>query len=418
MDILLKGTIVVDPSSPLHLQQADILIQNGYVAEIGTLSQPADRTVDVEGLHVTPGFVDIFSHFCDPGLEVRETLQSGSNAAAAGGYTNVILLPNTTPTIHDKASVEYMLRQTASLPIDVHPLGAVTKNAEGKDLAEMYDMANSGAIGFSDGLCPIQSAGLLLKALQYIKPTGKVLVQVPDDRSFSNHGLMNEGIASTRLGLAGKPAVAEELMIARDIELLRYTDSNLHITGVSSAKGIDLVRKAKADGLRLTCSVSPNHLFFSDEDLFDYNTNLKLTPPLRTTADRASLHAAVLDGTVDCIASHHLPQHIDQKLVEFEYAKPGTISLETAFAAVATALPELSLNRLVQFFSISPRSIFGLAQPTIQPGQRASLTLLLPTAEWIPEKFLSRSRNSAFIGKTLTGKPLGIIHKDGLFLRP
>ena len=229
---------------------------------------------------------------------------------------------------------------------------------------------------------------------------------------------MNEGITSTRLGLPGKPVIAEEMMITRDIELAKYTGGKIHITGVSTSKGIALIRKAKQDGIEVSCSVTPYHLFFIDEDLSDYDTNLKVSPPLRTKDDRESLKQALMDGTIDCIASHHLPQHYDQKVLEFEYAKNGMIGLETAFAIVRTAVPQLSLEQLVQLFSTAPRKLFDLEIPSIRTNQRASLSLFSPNEEWTPSTFYSKSKNSAFIGKRLTGKPLGIIHKDSLFLKP
>jgi dihydroorotase len=300
----------------------------------------------------------------------------------------------------------------------LHPIGAITKGAEGKELAEMYDMQLSGAVAFSDGLCPVQSAGLLLKALQYVKAVQKTIIQMPEDHSITAHGLMNEGVVSTRLGLPGKPAIAEELMINRDVELARYTGSSLHFTGISTQKGLDCVRKAKAEGLSISCSVTPAHLYFSDEDLSEYDTNLKLSPPLRTVADRAALRAGVLDGTVDCIASHHLPHHTDHKVVEFEYAKNGMIALETAFAVVRSSIPSISVERLVELFAVAPRRLFALEPATIQQGIEASLTLFLPNQQWQPGRFASRSFNSPFAGMTLTGLPFGIIRQDKVFLRP
>jgi len=417
MDIVLKGATVIDPSSPFHLSKSDIRIQNGLIAEIGEIAG-TDEVVNIDGLSVSPGFCDVFTHACDPGHEYRETLETAAKSAAFGGYTNVFLLPNTAPCVDGKGTVEYIVQRSAGLPVSFHPIGAITKEIKGKELAEMYDMANSGAVAFTDGLSPVASAGLLVKALQYLQSIGKVIIQVPDDPNFSGHGLMNEGIVSTRLGLPGKPAVAEELVISRDIELAKYTGGKLHFTGISKAKGIELIRKAKDAGVQVTCSVTPYHLLFIDEDLASYDTNLKLTPPLRTSADRDALRNAVQDGTVDCIASHHLPQHIDNKIVEFEYAKDGMIGLETCYSVIRTAMPVLSPDRIIELLSINPRKIFDLPLPSIQVGHTASMCLYLPNTEWTPQAFHSKSRNTPFLGKTLTGKPLGVIHKDRLFLRP
>ena len=418
MDIVLKGVTIVDSSSPFHHQTTDIFIQNGFIVETEATNRNADQVISIEGLFVSPGFTDIFSHFCDPGFENNETLGSGALTAAYGGYTDVLILPNTAPVNHHKSGIEYIVQKSQSLPVNVHPIAAITKNAEGKELAEMYDMHQSGAVAFSDGLHPLQSSGIILKALQYLKAIDKTIIQLPDDQSISSQGLISEGITSTRLGLSGKPAIAEEMMIARDIELAKYTDGKIHITGVSTAKGIALIKNAKQEGIAITCSVTPYHLFFTDEDLAGYDTNLKVPTPIRTANDRLGLRQALLDGTIDCIASHHIPQHYDKKVLEFEYAKDGMIGLETCFAVVRTVMPELSLDHLINLFSARPRQIFGLEQQTIQPNKPASLSLFLPDEQWMPGTFYSKSKNSAFIGKSLKGTPLGIIHKDSLFLRP
>ncbi|RYZ57759.1 MAG: dihydroorotase, partial [Chitinophagaceae bacterium] len=418
MDILFKGVTVIDTASSFHRQQLDILIQNGFVSEIGAIDGSADKTISVPGLCISPGFTDVFANFCDPGFEFRETLETGATAAAHGGYTDVFLLPNTQPVVYQKSGVEYIVQRSKSLPVSLHPIGAITKNVEGKELSEMYDMHQSGAVAFSDGIHPVQSSGLLLKALQYVKAIGKIIIQVPDEQSISGPGLMNEGVVSTQLGLPGKPAIAEELMISRDIELTRYTGSAIHFTGISTAKGLDLVRKAKAEGLPVSCSVTPAHLLFTDADLTGYDTNLKLSPPLRTAADRDAIRHAVEDGTVDCIASHHLPHHTDNKVVEFEYAKPGMIALETAFALVQSSMPGLSLERITELLSTSPRRLFGLPPVTVATGQAARFSLFAPDEEWVPESFASRSRNSPFFGKKLKGKPYGIIAQDKLILKP
>jgi dihydroorotase len=262
MNLLLRQAKIIDPSSPFHQQQADIFIQDGILKTISPkLDITADKIIEAEGLFVSPGWLDVFAHFPDPGFEYKESLQTGANAAAAGGYTDVLLIPNTAPVVHNKSAVEYIVQRSKSFPVNLHPIAAVTKNAEGKELAEMYDMHDSGAIAFGDGNCSIQSSGILLKALQYLRAIDKVLIQLPDDRSISATGLMNEGIISTQLGLPGKPAIAEELMIARDIELAKYTESKIHFTGISTAKSVELIQRAKAEGIRVTCSVTPYHLF-------------------------------------------------------------------------------------------------------------------------------------------------------------
>lgn len=419
MDILIRQPLIVDPSSPFHLQNADIFISGGIIKEIGVaLSHDANEIIDLPNLSISPGWVDPFAHFCDPGQEYKETLETGAKAAAAGGFTDVFLLPNTLPVVHSKGPVEYVKQNSKALPVNLHPIGAITKNAEGQELAEMYDMHRSGAVAFSDGLNSIQSAGLLYKALQYLKAIDKTIIQLPDDRTINPGGLMNEGIISTRLGLPGRPSIAEELMIARDIELVQYTGSKIHFTGVSTAKSVHLIREAKAMQIPISCSVTPYHLALCDEDLKDYNTQLKVNPPLRTTEDRKALQQAVFDGTIDCIASHHLPHDVDGKVVEFEYAKYGMIGLQTSFALVQKTLPQLSIEKLVALFAINARKIFELPSCTITKNHEASLTLFQKNSEWMFTKAnnYSRSANTPFFHQPLTGKPIGIIAKGKVFL--
>ena len=416
MEILLRQVRIIDPSSPFHQQTTDILIRNGIIVETGTIHQTVGQEINIPSLCISPGWLDVFSNFCDPGYEFKETLESGAAAAAAGGYTDVMILPNTNPCLHNKSGIEYIIQRSKNLPVTIHPIGAVTKNTEGKVLAEMYDMHQSGAVAYSDGSSTIQSPGLLLKALQYIKAVNKIIIQVPDDRSISGAGLMNEGIISTRLGLPGRPAIAEELMIARDIELVKYTGSKMHITGISTARSVTLIREAKEQGIDVSCSVTPYHLCYSDEDLVNYDTNLKVNPPFRTKEDQAALKKGLADGTIDCIASHHFPEDIDHKMVEFEYAQYGMTGLETSFALVRTCMPELELDKVIELFSTHPRSVFNLPPVRIDINETACIALFLPDEKWVVEKLKSKSKNTPFIGNQLTGKPLGIINKDKVFL--
>jgi dihydroorotase len=273
-------------------------------------------------------------------------------------------------------------------------------------------------VAFSDGTYPVQSSGLLLKALQYVKAIEGILIQVPNDKSITAHGLMNEGITSTQLGLPGIPALAEELIIKRDIDLVRYTGSKIHFTGVSTAKSVQLIALAKAEGLNISCSVTPYHLVFSEEDLVSYDTNLKVSPPLRTKADVEALRNAVLNGDIDCIATHHLPQHWDNKVVEFEYAKDGMIGLESAFALLNTAIPELTTQQLVQLISENASKLLQIESASIIEKTLAELTIFSKKGNYTfgKENIKSKSVNTPVLGMQLSGKVIGIINKGKVFL--
>lgn len=361
MKLLLKQATILDTSSPYNGLIKDILVTDGIIEKIAHSIINTDcKNIDANKLMVSNGWTDVFSHFNDPGFEHKETLETGANSAASGGFTHVFVLPNTQPAIGSKTAVEYVVQKSKSLPVNILPVGAITKNIEGKELSEMYDMYHSGAVAFSDGLLPVQTPGLLLKALQYVKAIDAVLIQVPVDRSISKFGLMNEGITSTRLGLPGIPSIAEELMVIRDIELAKYTGSKLHITGISTAKSLQVIKEAKVNGVSITCSVTPYHLAFCDEDLADYDTNLKTDPPLRSREDMLALRRGIEEDVIDCIASHHLPQDWDNKTCEFEYAATGMIGLETAYSVINNVFPRISPVRIADLFTNNARKIFLL----------------------------------------------------------
>ncbi len=417
MKVLIKQAHISCSSSPFNGQVKDILIVDGKIEKISEkISEKADETIENENLYASIGWMDIFANFSDPGYEHKETLESGAAAAASGGFTDVMIIPNTHPVVSSKSQVEYIVQKSANLTVNIYPIASVTKNTEGKELSEMYDMHASAALTFSDGTTSIQSPGVLLKALQYVLAIDSTIIQIPDDKSISRAGLMNEGIASTQLGLPGKPAIAEEIMIARDIELLRYTGSKLHITGVSTKKGIELISRAKKEGLRLSCSATPYHGWFCDEDLATYDTNLKVNPPLRTREDMMAVRQAIQNGTIDCIASHHMPQHWDDKTCEFEYAQNGMIGLETFFGVVNSF--ERNVDDLVEQITVAPRNIFGIPLPELKEGSTACITLFNPSLEYIFDENMirSKSKNSPFIGKKLKGKVIGIINKNKIII--
>jgi dihydroorotase len=417
MKVLIKNATLISSSSPHNGQAIDILIENGIIAEIGlNIKDEADKIIEADGLHVSAGWMDSFANFCDPGDEYKETLQSGSNAAAAGGFTEVMLIPNTNPVIDSKSQVDYVIQTSRHLPAILHPIGAVTKLAEGKELSEMYDMHSTGAVAFSDGINSLQSSGVLLKALQYASAFEGTIIQLPDDKNIGTNGLMNEGVTSTWLGLPGKPAIAEELSVARDIELVKYTGSKIHFTGISTEKSLQLISGAKQEGLQVSCSVTPYHVFFCDEDLSTYNTNLKVNPPLRKREDMLALREGVKNGMIDFIASHHQPQDWDNKICEFEYAKNGMTGLESLFGAIGVC--ELNIADFVKMQSESIRKFFGIPVPEIKKGEKANLTLFIPELKYVftEQHIYSKSKNNAFIGKELKGKAVGVINGEKVFL--
>ena len=414
MKLLIKKVLIADRNSPFFEQTKDILVIDGNIKEIADeIVENADETVEIEGLAVSQGWVDIFTDFADPGFEYRESIESGAAAALAGGFSHVFVVPNTKPSIQNKPQVNYVIEKARHLPINVYPIGAVSKNIEGKDLAEMYEMQQAGAVAFSDGLHPVQSSGLLLKALQYIIAFNGTIIQVPIDKSIGSFGLMTEGIISTQLVLPGSPAFSEILIIKRDLDLLRYTNSKLHITGVSTAESIALIAAAKAEGLPVSCSVTPYHLFFCDEDMVSYDTNLKVTPPLRNKTDMMALREAVESGVVDCITSHHLPQNWDNKTCEFEYAANGMIGLQTSFVVLNQLLNNLAEIKLADLMGNNARKLFNLSNNSIEIGGIADFTLFTKegNSTLMKEINKSKSANSAFFNVPLAGKVVGVYTK-------
>lgn len=419
MQLLIKNARIIAPHSPHHGQVKDILIEEGIIRQVGpSISAKTATLLAGENVHVSIGWMDVWAHFCDPGQEYKEDLLSGCAAAAAGGFTTVMVVPNTQPALQTKTQIEYVINKTADQLVEVLPIGAVSKNLEGMALAEMYEMKSSGAVAFSDGLRPIQSSGILLKALQYVKSFNGIVIQVPDDQSISRNGLMHEGLYSTRLGMPGRPAIAEEILVQRDIELAHYTDSHIHFTGISTQKSVALIKAAKTAGIKISCSVTPYHLALTDAALEQYDANLKVNPPLRTEADRQALLQAVQEGVIDCFASHHLPQDWDSKRVEFEYAKEGMIGLETAWAVLRTQLAAVPVELLVNMLTAQPRKLFGRPLPALQEGAMANLTIFDPEAMWTVAATAMRSKsdNSPFIGQVLKGKVLGVVNKKQFFL--
>ena len=417
LKVLLKNAKIISSTSPFNGQSKDILIENGIISRIAdSIIMDEAKAISFDNLHVSEGWHDGFSNFCDPGFEFKETLETGSAAAAAGGFTCVLVTPNTYPVVHSKSQVEYLVQSRSGLPVTIYPIGAVTRKTEGKELTEMYDMYKSGAVAFSDGTRPIQSSGMVLNALQYLLAIDSTLIQIPDDTSISRSGLMNEGIISTKLGLPGKPAIAEHILISRDIALAAYTNSKIHFTGISTEESLKLILNAKATGLKVSCSVTPYHLFFCDEDIQLYDANFKVNPPLRPKSDMLALKEAARNGEIDFIASHHEPQDWDNKTCEFEYAQPGMAALESVFGVAMHC--GISIERFVQMQTMNICQIFNLPKSMISEGSPAQLTLFNPEIRCTMESnnAYAKSKNNALNGKELIGKSLGIFNHNKLFL--
>lgn len=420
MKHLLRRLTVHDPASSFNGQTVDLLLVDGRIEAIGTAlsSERADRVVEwPEGTGVSPGWVDIGAYVGDPGQEQRETLDSLARAAAAGGYTRVAVLPNTEPQLHDKGGIQYITAEAERLPIFVHPLGAVSHATAGKEITEMIDMQRSGAIAFTDGLHPIAQTGLLLRALQYVKSFDGLIVNMPLDLSLIADGQLHEGALSTSLGMPGIPTVAETMYLERDISLLAYSDSRLHVHGVASRESVTLIRKAKARGLRISAATPVLNLLHTDAVLAEFDSNYKVLPPLREAADREALREAVADGTIDMVYSNHQPLDPEAKDLEYPYADFGAEGLETAYAALRSALGNLmSPELLVRTLSGAARELFALPPATIADGARAELSFFLPNTAWTPtaDDLRSLSNNNPLLGQSLIGRPLGIYAKAQL----
>jgi len=415
MQLVVKKATILNPSGHYHLKKKDILIKNGIIEKIAdSINIKGGKTIDQKNTFVSIGWMELFSDFCDPGHEHKEDLQSGSNAAMAGGFTDVCLIPNTFPELSNKSSVEYI--KSKSGLVNLHPLGAVSNKMEGNDLAEMYDMKLAGAVAFSDGIKPVQQAGLLLKALQYVKTFNGVIIQVPEDQSIAKNGLMNEGPVSTQLGIQGKPAIAESIQVQRDLELAQYTGSRIHFTGISTKKSLDLIRQAKKQKVQVTCSVTPYHLLFTDHRLDTYDSMFKVNPPLRNEADRLALIKGVEDGTIDCISTHHFPQDWDAKNVEFEYAKPGMIGLQSTLPLLLQVSDKIPVEKWISLLTEKPRSILGLPVPLIQEKEIACLTIFNTEQTWHfnDKSNKSKSANSPFFNMELKGKVLAVVNNKQL----
>ena len=417
MTTLLKSATIIDSSSPHHNQQKDILIENGIIKKIADSIAKKDnyQIIELENLHVSCGWFDMSVSFGEPGYEERENIKNGLNVAAKSGFTSVAVNANTNPVIDNKSAVEFLLNKANGFATNLYPIAALTQNSKGLDMAELYDMQQSGAIAFADYKKPIANDNLMKVALLYAQNFDGLIFSFPKNNSIAGEGIANEGVNSTKLGLKGNPALAEHIQISRDLFLLEYTGGKLHIPTISTAKSVALIKDAKKKGLQVTCSVAVHHLTLSDDELHGFDSNFKVNPPLRTKTDIKALQKGVKSGVIDCITSDHNPIDIEHKKVEFSEAKDGTIGLESAFGAINSVL---NLEDFIENITLKPKTLLGLKNHAITENNIAEITLFNPENEYTftKENILSISKNSAFLNKKLKGKAYGIYANNQLIL--
>ncbi|MEM8520828.1 dihydroorotase [Flavobacterium sp. PL12] len=416
MKLIIRDAKIIDSQSPFHNKTVDILIVDGLIEKIGT-SLPNSEAVEelkFDNLHVSQGWFDSSVSLGEPGFEDRETIANGLSTAAKSGFTAIALQPNSYPIIDNQSQVNFVLNKASGFATQLYPIGALTKESAGKDMAELFDMKKAGAIAFGDYNKSLDNANLLKIALQYVQDFDGLTIAFSQDENIKGNGVANEGIVSTRLGLKGNPNLAEELQIARNLFLLEYTGGKLHIPTVSTKKSVQLIKDAKSNGLNVSCSVAVHHLVLTDEKLEGFDTRFKVSPPLRTDSDRKALLKGIKDGTIDMITSDHNPIDIEHKKMEFDGAKNGTIGLESAFGALMTVLPlEVVVDKLT-----SGKARFGIEIQTINEGSKANMTLFNPKSKSVFTKvnILSKSKNSAFLGTEIQGKVHGILNQGQLIL--
>lgn len=413
MKVQLINAFVFDSNSSFFGKSVTILIENGIISKIGN-GDFGVKKIDLQGAYVTPGFVDMFANFNDPGHEHKEDIRSGTNSAVAGGFTDVCLIPNTHPAITTKGDVEYILKKSGS--VNLWPMAGLSEDLKGENMSEILDLANSGAIAFTDGLLPLWNSELLLKSLQYLKREDGLVITRPKDKSLSRFAQMHEGQMSTSLGMVGEPSLSEEISIIRDLEILKYAGGKIHFSQISSARSVEIIKKAKKDGLHVTCDVNVHHLYFTDEAVETFDTNYKIEPPLRTEKDRKALIRGLQDGVIDAIVSGHQPQDSESKDLEFDLAEYGMIGLQTVLPILIRISDQLPLDLSIRKLTHDPRAILRLQPVTIEEGSQAKLTWFDPNKPW---KFdynsnESKSINSPFFNQELKGKVLGTL--NGNFL--
>jgi dihydroorotase len=412
MKILIQSATIIDKGNPFHDKKKNVVINNGRIAEIGDKNYSADKVIDAEGMFLSIGWFDLGAYVGDPGLEHKEDLASLAKAAAAGGFTDVAVLPNTYPTVQTKNEVSYITQGNDNRLVQIHALASVTKNNKGEELTEMIDLHESGAVGFTDGLKSVWHTDIFLKSLQYLQKFDGLLIDHPEDNWLSMFGQMHEGINSTMLGLKGMPRIAEEIAVSKNLELLSYAGGRLHFAKVSTAKTIDLIKTARKKGLNVSCDITGYQALLDDSLLMDFDTNYKVSPPLREKSDNEALIKAIKDGTIDVLVSGHVPQDDESKFLEFDLADFGMINLQTFSSQLSSLAKSVDMEDLLEKITTAPRKLLKLEVPKIEVDEKACLTLFDPNTEWMFDKDTnySKSRNSPWLGKTLKGKAIAVFN--------
>ena len=421
MQIVLKNVLLINPDQKLN-SKSSLLIEDGIIKKIGELKDKQIENyevIDCEGKIATPGLFDMHVHLREPGREDEETIETGSNAAAAGGFTGIACMPNTSPDIDSAETVRFIIEKSKNHLVDVYPVGAATLGRKGEALAPINELVESGIVAVSDDGVAIKNASILRSVLEYCRMFDLPVIEHCEDPSLAN-GAMNEGLNSTLLGLRGIPSIAEDLIVMRDIMMAEFTGSRVHIAHISSAKSVQLVREAKKKGIKVTAEVAPHHFTFTDDQIKSYDTNYKMNPPLRTKADLDEILKGLKDGSIDCIASDHAPHSIEEKEMEFIYAPNGILGLETQLGIALSELVHkkvLTLEELIEKLSINPRKILNLPVPKFEVGEVANLTIIDPDFVWTVDhsQFKSKSKNSPYDKRLLTGKSVAVINGNKIF---
>ena len=417
MDLLIKDAIIIAPETAHHHKKVSVRIVNGNIAEINeNIAAEGMEILTLPDLHISSGWMDSSVSLGEPGFEERETLSNGLDTAAKSGFTHIALQPNTQPVIDNQTLISFVKNKALDKATTLLPIGAFSKQQQGEDLAEMYDMKNAGAIAFGDYKKSIANANLLKIGLQYTQDFDATVIAYCNDASIKGKGVVHEGEVSTRLGLKGIPTLAEEVVLARNLFLLEYTGGKLHIPTISSAKSVSLIREAKNKGLQVSCSVAVHQLVLTDEVLEEFDTRYKVNPPIRNEVHRQALIEGVLDGTIDCITSDHQPLDIEHKKMEFDLAKDGTIGLESAFGSLLTVLP---LDVVIEKLTAAKKIFLNTSEDLFELNKPACITLFTPHGESIftKENIYSKSKNSAFLNQKMKGRVYGIINNGILNLK-